>query len=54
MLELFVQALALGAVLTSALLAGRRLGLRLLGRRVVALPVGQALRCVRPLDLGEH
>jgi hypothetical protein len=52
MLQLFTQSLAFGALLTVALVAWRHRGQRLHGRRIRALPPGQALRCVRPLDLG--
>jgi hypothetical protein len=54
MLRIFLESLAMGVILTIALLAGRRLFRRFLRRRVAALPDGQGLRVVRPLDLGEH
>lgn len=54
MLQLFLQSLALGALLTIALYAGRSLARRVLARRLRALPAGEGLRCVRPLDLGER
>jgi hypothetical protein len=54
MLQIFVEALALGAVLTITLVAGRHLGRRILAQRIGALPAGQGLRCVRRLELGEH
>jgi hypothetical protein len=51
MRQLFLESLALGAFLTFVLAAGHRLVRRVLARRIGALPQGQELRCVRPLDL---
>jgi hypothetical protein len=49
---LFFESLVLGLVLALALGAGRSLLRQAPARRVHALPAGQALRCVRPLDPG--
>lgn len=50
MLQLFLQSVITGVVLTFALLACRRYGLRLRKRAPVPAPDARALRCVHKLD----
>ena len=55
MLQVFVQSLLLGAaILTVALLACRVLMRENPRQKITALPAGQDLRCIRPLDLSER
>jgi hypothetical protein len=50
MLQTFLQSLFFGAFLAAALMVTRRCLERATARRLRALPDGQALRCVRPLE----
>jgi hypothetical protein len=54
MLPIFVQSLFLGATLTALALAARFLLRRTVGQRIRPLPLGEPLRCVRPLDPGQR
>ncbi len=54
MMQLFVESLLLGTLLTSLLVASANLARRLARPRRGVLPPGQALRCVRPLDLSTY
>lgn len=53
MLQLFLQSLAAGAVIT-ALSYGLRTLARQRAARRPALAPGQALACIKPLDIPEH
>ncbi len=54
MLQMFLESLLLGALLT-ALFHGMTYTLRRVASdRRYHLPSGQELRCVRPVDLGDH
>lgn len=54
MLQIFLQSLAIGALLATALFTLRALARRAAARRQKIQLVTAALRCIRPLDLGEH
>jgi len=53
MLEIFLQSLAIGALVASGLFLARMLLRRAALRRQKIQLVTAALRCIRPLDLGE-
>ncbi|HXW65990.1 MAG TPA: hypothetical protein VEK74_12965 [Burkholderiaceae bacterium] len=54
MLQIFLQSLLIGALLATALFIARALLRRAAARREQIARVTGALRCIRPLDLGEH
>jgi len=54
MLQIFLQSLLIGALLATAAAIARALLRRAGARRQQGLLASQALRCVRPLDLGER
>ncbi|SPE27539.1 exported hypothetical protein [Burkholderiales bacterium] len=54
MLQLFLQSLLIGALLAAAVATVGALLRRAAARKQQGLLAGQALRCVRPLDLSEH
>ncbi|HYA65278.1 MAG TPA: hypothetical protein VEE84_01220 [Burkholderiaceae bacterium] len=53
MLPIFFQSLLIGALLATVLFVARALLRRTAARRQQVQLVTQALRCIRPLDLGE-
>jgi len=54
MLPIFLQSLLIGALVATALFTARVLLRRAAARREQDGRVTAALRCIRPLDLGEH
>jgi len=54
MLEMFLESLLLGTFLTAVFYGTTYLMRRAAVDRRHPLPSGQELRCVRPLDLGDH
>jgi len=54
MLQLFLESLLSGTLLATLYFGGSSALRMLAGRRPQALPAGEALRCVQPLDLAQH